>query len=326
VITILTPTYNRAHTLARVFESLERQGRRDFEWLVVDDGSTDGTAALVAGFGARADFPVRYLAKENGGRHTALNLGFAEAAGEHLIVMDSDDWLADDALESFVRAWESIPAAEREGFAAVAGLCAAPSGALIGTEYPADPLDSDFVEIRAVHGVKGDKKEMFRTEVVRALPFPVFPGEKRVPFSHMLVRLSRRGRVRFFNRVVTVKEYRADGLTASVDRIRMRSPLGSRAGYLQWLAARTPVPAAFRLRHYANFVRYSLHARVGVGQRLREVGSVPFWLGAMPAGVALFCRDRLRFRGATPAAAVPEAPAAAAQRTSHSAPSGEASS
>jgi hypothetical protein len=124
----------------------------------------------------------------------------------------------------------------------------------------------------------------------------VFPGEKRVPFSHLLVRLSQAYRVRFFNRVVARKEYRADGLTASVDRIRMRSPLGSRAGYLQWMGARNRVPAAFRLRHYANFVRYSLHAGIGWTQQLRDVSSAACWLGALPAGVALFWRDRLRLR------------------------------
>jgi hypothetical protein len=213
--------------------------------------------------------------------------------------MDSDDWFEDDALERLAAAWESIPPPERGRFGAVAGLCASPSGALIGTAFPTAGegyADTDFVEMRVAHGVKGDKKEMFRTEVVRALPFPEFPGEKRVPFSHMLVRLSARYRVRCFNRVVVRKEYRPDGLSASVDRIRMHSPLGSRAGYLQWIGAGGRVRLGVRLRHYANFVRYSLHARIGVARQLRDVASVGWWLGAAPAGVALFWRDRLRLR------------------------------
>jgi glycosyltransferase involved in cell wall biosynthesis len=292
MITVLTATYNRAHTLERVFASLQRQSHRDFEWLVVDDGSTDGTAELMAALTARADFAVRYVAQGNGGRHTALNRGFALAAGEFAVVMDSDDWFTDDALARFIAAWEGIPAGERERFGAVAGLCTYPTGALIGTRYPADPTDSDFVEIFARHGVKGDKKEMFRTEAVRALPFPVFPGEKRVPFSLLLTRLSSRHRVRFFNHVVAVKEYQADGLTAKVDRLRMQSPQGSKLRYLEVGRLAAGMPARYRLRTWANYVRYALHAGTGVAGQLREVGSVGDWLRAAPVGLALYLRDR----------------------------------
>jgi len=297
-LTVVTPTWNRAHTLPRLFDSLVRQGWPGLEWLVVDDGSSDGTAELVRRLGRSAPFPVRCLAQPNGGRHTALNRGFAEAAGEFVVVMDSDDWLEQGALRSFVDAWDSIPPQERAHFAAVAGLCADPGGALIGTAYPADPCDSDFVALRAAHRVAGDKKEMFRTEAVRALPFPVFPGERRVPFSHLLVRLSRRWRVRFFNRVVARKEYRADGMTARVDALRMQSPLGSRAGYLEWLHAPGPLPVRFRLRHCANYVRYSLHAGIGWTEQRRDLASPLLWLGAAPLGAALWWRDRLRLGGA----------------------------
>jgi glycosyltransferase involved in cell wall biosynthesis len=303
VITVLTPTYQRAHTLRRVYESLLRQNRGGFEWLVVDDGSRDGTRQLVAGLAAEAPFAVRYLHKANGGRHSALNLGFSQAEGEFVTVMDSDDWFEDDALAAFTAAWESIPPAERGRFAAVAGLCATPEGTLIGTRYPADPLDADFVSLRVRHRVAGDKKELFRTEVVRQLPFPEIQGERRVPFSHLLVRLSRSWRVRFFNRVVARKDYRADGLTASIDRVRMRSPRGSRAGYLEWMHPGNRVPPRAALRHYANYVRYSLHARVPLLQQAREAPSAALYLASMPAGVALTLRDRLRFGAATPVSA-----------------------
>lgn len=297
MITVITPTYNRAHTLERVFDSLERQTHRGFEWLVVDDGSGDGTPALMERLAARATFPVRYERQQNGGRHTALNRGFALAAGEFAIVMDSDDWFMDDALQAFTEAWASIPEAERGRFGCVAGLCEYPSGALIGTRYPADPTDSDFVEIFARHGVKGDKKEMFRTEVVRALPFPVFHGEKRVPFSLLLTRMSAGHRTRFFNRVVAVKEYQADGLTAKVDRLRMQSPEGSKLRYLEVARLAAGMPARYRLRNWANYVRYALHTRTGVARQLDEVGSLADWARAAPVGMMLFLRDRAEAAG-----------------------------
>jgi hypothetical protein len=97
----------------------------------------------------------------------------------------------------------------------------------------------------------------------------------------------------------------------------MRSPLGSRAGYLQWMGAGNRVPTAFRLRHYANFVRYSLHAGIGWAQQLRDVSSAACWLGALPAGVALFWRDRLRLRpsAAEPAGSPVRSPATPERRS-----------
>ena len=99
LLTVCTPTYNRAHTLPRLYESLVRQTSQDFEWLVVDDGSTDNTRELVDGWVAEGRIRIRYVYKENGGKPSAHNLGVRMAAGELFFCVDSDDYLTDNAVE-----------------------------------------------------------------------------------------------------------------------------------------------------------------------------------------------------------------------------------
>ncbi len=100
-ISVLTPTYNRAHVLHRAYESLQRQTVRDFEWVVVDDGSTDDTAALLARWQAEADFPITWCRyRNNRGRNAAVNIGKGLVSGDYTLILDSDDALLDDAMET----------------------------------------------------------------------------------------------------------------------------------------------------------------------------------------------------------------------------------
>lgn len=170
--TVFTPTYNRAHTLSRVHDSLRAQTFREFEWLIVDDGSTDGTGELVQKWSAEADYPIRYIWQENRGKHIAFNRAAAEARGELFLVLDSDDACVPEALERFHRHWRSIPLQERPRFSALTALCVDRHGNLIGTAFPQDVLDSDSIGIRYRHKLKGEKWGFHRTEVMRRFPFP----------------------------------------------------------------------------------------------------------------------------------------------------------
>jgi glycosyltransferase involved in cell wall biosynthesis len=120
--TVFTPSYQRAKTLPRVYESLQSQTFTDFEWLVIDDGSTDNTRALVAGWQQDARFPIRYLFQKNAGKHVAYNRAARLARGELLVTLDSDDSCLPNALERFYFWWQSIPSAQRDGFAGVTPL------------------------------------------------------------------------------------------------------------------------------------------------------------------------------------------------------------
>lgn len=300
LFTVFTATYQRAHLLHRVHESLQAQTLRDFEWLIIDDGSDDGTAELVAGWAARSDFPIRYVWQPNQGKHAAFNRGVEEAAGELFLSLDSDDACVPTALERFRHHWESIPAGERGSFSAVSCLCSTPSGQIVGRRFRRDLLDSDPREVRYVHKAKGEKWGFHRTAVLREYPFPI--GDW--PFvSESLVwdRIGRRYRTRYVNEALRFY-HRDEGEPSLMTDIRnaprfsemfmrvFREQLNEDLRY----AVRAPVQFATSA---ANYVRHSLHQRVGaIGQLggLRPA-AWPLWAIGVPVGVMLYLRDRRRF-------------------------------
>lgn len=296
LITVCTPTFNRASHLARVHDSLRAQMLRDFEWLVVDDGSTDGTQAEVERLATGADFPVRYVWKENGGKHTALNLGAAEARGSFCAVLDSDDWYLPHCLARLKHHWDTIQRPEE--FAEVQGLCSDPNGVLLGDPYPEDVFDSDYYTNSEVLGLKGDRKGMIRTEVLRAFPFPEDFPSALVPEAIVWNRISRRLRVRGFNEVIAQNEYLATGLTRH-ESMRHVAQSAPRLLYLQELLELDrlrPLPRARRFKAYANLTRNSLHQRRDARAQARLAPSKSDWLLAWPLGFLLYLRDLWRER------------------------------
>jgi glycosyltransferase involved in cell wall biosynthesis len=181
--TVFTPTFNRAHTLGRVYESLRAQSYRDFEWVIVDDGSTDDTPALVASWQDEAELPIRYFRKPNQGKHTAFNQGVREAKGQLFLSLDSDDSCYPQALERFWHHWQSIPEDARPGFAALTALCEDENGNIVGQKYPKDVFDSDSSEIKHRYKVEGEKWGFIRTDILRQFPYPEPPGVTYVPES-----------------------------------------------------------------------------------------------------------------------------------------------
>lgn len=177
LFTIFTPSYNRAHTLPRVYESIAAQTFRDFEWVVVDDGSTDNSAELVEAWAHEACFPIRYFHQPNGHKKTAFNRGVREAQGDLFLCLDSDDAMPPDALQKFRDAWFAIPDDQRDGFAGVAGLCIDQNGKVVGDRFPAAPLDGDDLALRFKLGVEGEKWGFHRRDILERFPYPEFiPG------------------------------------------------------------------------------------------------------------------------------------------------------
>src|SRR5262249_23261414 len=153
LFTVFTPTYNRAHTLSRVYESLCAQTLRDFEWLVIDDGSTDSTPELIVAWAKAVDFPVRYFRQEHSGKHIAHNLAAREARGHFFLTLDSDDRCVPQALERIAHHWSMIPAGDRALFVGVSGLCRNQYGEIIGDRFPFDPFDANFCDRKYVYRV-----------------------------------------------------------------------------------------------------------------------------------------------------------------------------
>ncbi len=254
-ITILTPTYNRASLLPRLFESLLRQTNKDFEWIVVDDGSTDDTREVVANLKEKCGgaFPMGYVYKVNGGKHMAINIGAERARGELLFIADSDDLLTDDALETVANSWHDI--SDDKSFAGIAGLdIAMDTREVIGSGLPQEHIDCNAIDIRYRHHVTGDMKEVFRTEVLREFPFPEFAGERFCPEQLVWFRMARRYKLRYINKPIYIADYQPDGITAGITRARMRNPSASMLTYAE--LTECPVPFLVKVKAAINFWRF----------------------------------------------------------------------
>lgn len=299
-VSVVTSTYQREGTLPRLYESLCRQSFRDFEWVVVDDGSTDRSGELIRGWASEARFPIVYHWQQNQGMGIGRNRAIERASGEYCALIDSDDWYLPQALERMVATWETIPAERRPDFANVEGLRVDEAGELVLDRYPADVFDSNYFELRALHGIQGDSVGMYRREVLSAYPFPEDLGWHVTP-AITWNRIASRYETRFVNEIWAGTDYQETGLSQRDTELRLRFRHAQLAYWSEYAAMRKPMRPRNRLRANANYVRYSLLC--GVGLR-RLLGGMPdrLWtpLAALP-GLALFARDRLWLRRNRPA-------------------------
>ncbi|EKB12450.1 hypothetical protein HMPREF1167_02488 [Aeromonas veronii AER39] len=223
MITIMTPTYNRAYVLPRLYDSLCQQTRQDFEWLVIDDGSTDGTAELIFDYRVKSDFSINYFYKENGGKHRAINEGVVHATGDWIIIVDSDDLLTGDAVAKLYDVMNHIGSE-------FVGMCfrkATLSGHMIGISGTVWSKSMVMQPIMAGHVLKGDLAYVFRTNVMRECPFPEFPGEKFVPELYIWNKIADIGKIVFYvDQVIYLCEYLPDGYTSNFKKNLRSNPCG----------------------------------------------------------------------------------------------------
>jgi glycosyltransferase involved in cell wall biosynthesis len=293
-VTVLTPTYNRANTLPRTFEGLLHQTFRDFEWLIIDDGSSDGTDALVKDMIARAPFPVRYQWQRNEGKHMAVNNGVRMATGEFLVIVDSDDWLLADGLHTLCSAWHTIP--EPRNYAEVRALCVDPTGNLAGGTFPSHPFDSDSFDLRFKHGITGDSVGMWRTDVLREFPFPDGFSGTLVLESLIYHRIATKYKTRGINAVVGGKEYQQDGLSATNPKRVLEQAGALRLYNKEIVHMRRPLPIWLSLRTYILWLRFSMISRASLIGEMRDAPDRRLFVVALPVAAMLASRDLLRAR------------------------------
>lgn len=299
LFTIFTPTFNRAHTLPRVYESIAAQGFRDFEWVIVDDGSTDHSEDLVRGWIAEANFPIRYFKQANGHKKTAFNHGVREARGDFFLCWDSDDTAPRDALQKFRDAWFSIPEDVRDGYAGVTGLCVDEAGHIVGDQFPASPFDGDDLSMRFGTKIGGEKWGFHRRDVLLQYPYPEFiPGF--VLEGLVWNAIARRYRTRYINEIVRIYHVEPDSLvnsTKTLEKIRSIAD-GSCYTYTDFIDHnwrwffRSPVEIG---KIAANQTRFSWHMRKS-GKKSYRPSTLPgFMLKALawPVGFSTFIYDKV---------------------------------
>ncbi|MDO5667507.1 MAG: glycosyltransferase [Alcaligenaceae bacterium] len=305
--TVLTPTYNRADTLPRVYESLKAQDFGDFEWLIIDDGSTDNTAELVAEWANDDIIPIRYAWQPNQHKKTAFNHGVSIAQGELIVALDSDDTLLPNALSSMWSTWHSIPATQRGGYIAVTGLCQRPDGSIVGDRFFREQVDMTSIDMYFKHRPRGEKFGCLNTEILRCYPFPEeYAGF--VPESIVWRKIARAGYLtRFVNDVYRVYYDSGDSLSRQGASNAAQHAMG-----LLLLAHDTieksiawffKSPVEF-FKSAVRYTRFRLHLKErGVSMpaavRLRSPAAWVLVALSYPIGLSLYLRDRAKLSGAT---------------------------
>lgn len=290
MITVFTPSYNRGYIIHKLYESLCRQSYTDFEWVVVDDGSTDNTKELIQSFIAENKINMRYFYQRNAGKHVAINRGVQEAQGELFFIVDSDDYLTVDALEKLSFHYKQIK--DNDDFAGVSGTRITPEGNRIGGVLPFTALDCSIVDFGCFYGYIGDMSEAYKTEILRQYPFPQIEGEKFCPESLVWNRIAQKHKLRYFNQGIYVCEYRPDGLTAKITRVRMQSPIASMMHYAE--LSKHPISVWQKVRAGINFWRFAACSDM----QLREKVHMIDWSYCMfaPLGFIFHLKDNLSQR------------------------------
>ena len=213
LITVFTPAYNRAHLLPRLFQTLKQQTNTSFEWIIVDDESSDDTETVVRQFTSeKTSFPIRYYKQKHGGKHRAINFAVKRAAGSYLFIVDSDDWLPDNAIELLENWLQDIQGISV--LCGVAGQKALADGKPVGNSFLGkEYVDASSLERKKLH-IEGDKAEVFDVEVLKAHPFPEFDGELFVTEAVCWNAIAADGyKLRWHQEPIYYCEYLEDGLS-----------------------------------------------------------------------------------------------------------------
>ena len=222
--TVFTPTFNRKELLEKLYKSLQKQTYIDFEWLIVDDGSVDGTKEKAEEFLSEKKLDIKYYFKENGGKQRAYNFATDKANGELFICLDSDDEYVENGLETILKYWKKYE--KNNNIAGMGYLSTYPNREVIGSSFPEKEMVSTQFDIYNKYGVKGDKGLMFRTEIIKKYKFPVFDDEKFITEAVVYNRICEKYKMAYVNEKIEIKEYQEDGLTAKYNNLLLRNPKG----------------------------------------------------------------------------------------------------
>ncbi|MDD6012223.1 MAG: glycosyltransferase family 2 protein [Oscillospiraceae bacterium] len=223
-LTVFTPTFNRAHTLPRLYDSLCQQSCKDFCWLIIDDGSTDSTVEYVKELQQKnCGFEIRYIYKENGGLHTAYNTAIENLDTELAMCIDSDDRVANGAIEKILNKWH------REGSDTLAGIDSLDcyeDGKIIGDPLPdqktVNPIDLMVGKYKLRDG---DRKLIIRSELYKSVaPMPTLNGEKNFNPHYMHLKISLKYDFLVMNEPTCIVEYQPDGMANNIFRQYRNSP------------------------------------------------------------------------------------------------------
>ncbi|WP_257669529.1 glycosyltransferase family 2 protein [Parapedobacter tibetensis] len=280
-ISIFTPTYNRGAYLSLLYASIKNQDFGSFEWIIVDDGSTDGTQEKVNGFISEGLVPIGYHFQQNAGKHIAINKGVKMAAGELFFIVDSDDTLTKHALSTIVEQWRAVlKRTDSARFAGVCGLRIYKDGTVIGGDVDYEILDASALEYRFKMEYKGDKAEVISTRIMAQYPYPVISDESFCADALVWNRIAKSYMLRFFNEGIYICEYLPGGITDTSVRLRKSSPKYACLYYAE-MSNMPGLSFMQKFKAVINFWRFAVYDQgAGLSKKMKQINmswSVILW-------------------------------------------------
>lgn len=284
-LTVFTPTFNRRHTLSRTYESLLRQSCKDFIWLIIDDGSSDGTGELVEGWIADGEIGIKYIYQDNQGMHGAHNTAYKNIDTELNVCIDSDDYMPDDAVEMILRFWKERGSEE---YAGIIGLDVDTSGKLIGTSFPKG-MEITTLSGFYDNGGRGDKKLVYRTEVIKQYPdYPIFEGEKYFGLAYKYHLIDQDYKLLVLNEPLVIVDYQPDGSSYGMFRQYWNNPNGFMFFRKSEMKLQKSISSRFR-----SCIHYVSHCiRAGKKKEFFDNSHPVLTFIALPLGAALYLYTR----------------------------------
>lgn len=282
-VTVLTPTYNRGYIIDKCFESLCNQTCKEFEWIIVDDGSTDNTKDVIRNFSKKAPFKIRYIYKENGGKHTALNKGIKEVSTELTFIVDSDDRLTEDAIYTISNEWEKIK--DNKKLCGINFLRGYSYDKVIGTKFPKDHYIDNGIDIQFRHNVRGDKAEVWRTDLLKKYKFPVFENEKFLGENIVWWKIALEYDMFYINKIIYITEYLEGGLSKSGRKLRIKCPLGGMENSKAGMGKKFPLKE--RIKRTTLYICYGFFANKKILWMINDCGQPALFIISLPLGYLL---------------------------------------
>ncbi len=280
-LTVFTPAYNRAHTLPRTYQSLCRQTCKDFEWLIVDDGSSDNTREVVDDWIKENIIPIRYIYQENQGMHGAHNTAYRNIKTELNTCIDSDDYMPDDAVEKIISFWKEKGS---DKYAGIVGLDYTVNGELIGTDFP-EGMEETTLNGFYGKGGRGDKKLVYRTEIISHYPeYPRFGNEKYFSLGYKYLLIDQDYTLLTLNEPLVVVDYQLDGSSSSMWKQYWNNPNGFR--FLRKEHMRLYHSWKVKVRSCIHYVSHTIRAR-----KYRDLYQTPYpcvTFCCIPIGVVIY--------------------------------------
>lgn len=260
VFSVVTPTYNRADLLSRVYLSLKKQSFKSFEWIVIDDGSTDNTLDVISEFKKDANFTIKYIKTKNSGKVSALNTSIEYCEGFFYLVFDSDDWCDSNALEVFYKEYlELKKEVNYDSYCALSALKRYQSGSIVGDDYArVNKYGLTYID-RINNNIQGDKWECLIFNKMHHLLYPVAESEKYMAPSYIWLQLAKDNlKTVFINKALSTIEYQSDGISKNNLKNRLNS-IKSTIKYYQFSYQLKNLSYTKSGRYYANYIRFCMH-------------------------------------------------------------------